>query len=454
MMRNLDFNHSKYIIRQEYFGGLLIDRNTLEKYEITKYDTTFFLLLSAFDEDGAVNIVNQYYNVSYRPKLEVFEKMGCFISCDSIRHNAKSVKSILSKQARIAKKNYLSAPISLTIYPTVNCNLRCPFCFAKKRLSQNSLDFSHMMWKKIIDPFISAGAASISILGGEPSLYHDIINLLKMLDQYNLILTMTSNGQEWSDALIDTTINLKNLTPVFSMQAPDDTNSSYMSDFYDINKTAKLIRHLTRGGKSCTINSVYLNQPLEVIKGLVDFCAAEGVIRLSVSLNQQIDRNGRDISCINALREDVLEYIYKMKYKVDFKTEGCMLYSSHIELERTWIESELQKKIFGCQCGNTNIEILNNGDVYSCGSFIAQGIISGNVVKEHPLSVWNSSTELNRLRGYLCKDIICLKCNLYTMCKGGCPSVIMGSHLDIAKSGDPRCQIHRHIKERSNTNVI
>lgn len=58
-----------------------------------------------------------------------------------------------------------------------------------------------------------------SILGGEPSLYYDIIPLIKGINELGIRFTMTTNAQNWSDELIETAILANNLTPIVSLEA-------------------------------------------------------------------------------------------------------------------------------------------------------------------------------------------------------------------------------------------
>lgn len=94
---------------------------------------------------------------------------------------------------------HLRAPIELTIYPTFKCGLDCDFCFLGKARSIHRKEYGYEYWMELVKSVVENGATSVSILGGEPSLYYDLIPLLTELDKLGIRISMTTNGQTWSD---------------------------------------------------------------------------------------------------------------------------------------------------------------------------------------------------------------------------------------------------------------
>lgn len=88
--------------------------------------------------------------------------------------NAESYKKILLEaKSKSIKDNQKQIPY-IVIAPTMNCNLKCPYCFVKNQLK------NQVIKKEIIDKIIEyigfqGGYFSIDWFGGEPSLAPDMI---------------------------------------------------------------------------------------------------------------------------------------------------------------------------------------------------------------------------------------------------------------------------------------
>lgn len=75
---------------------------------------------------------------------------------------------------------------------TRQCNMKCMYCNIQNTIRK---DLSFDEWKKAIDIIKRLGANEIIILGGEPSLYSNIIDLIKYITkEANLICSLTTNA--------------------------------------------------------------------------------------------------------------------------------------------------------------------------------------------------------------------------------------------------------------------
>ena len=68
------------------------------------------------------------------------------------------------------------------------------------------------------------GVLSVSILGGEPSLYYDIDRLLLKCEELELNTVITTNGLMWREQTKEIVCSSKYITPVVSMQSLDNLN--------------------------------------------------------------------------------------------------------------------------------------------------------------------------------------------------------------------------------------
>ncbi len=86
---------------------------------------------------------------------------------------------------------------SIVIKPELRCNANCSFCNSRLELHKRaskapvvSLD----MWKETIDDAVHLGAKSVSISGGEPTLYKDLPELIRTIKSYGIMAILNSNG--------------------------------------------------------------------------------------------------------------------------------------------------------------------------------------------------------------------------------------------------------------------
>ena len=77
-------------------------------------------------------------------------------------------------------------------FPTLRCNSACHFCFNRKVPMTGDLRIND--FEQILTVLKDAGIRQIDILGGEPTLYTGLIQLMDMIKKFQLKATMSSNG--------------------------------------------------------------------------------------------------------------------------------------------------------------------------------------------------------------------------------------------------------------------
>ena len=121
---------------------------------------------------------------------------------------------------------------TLQIFITNKCNLRCTGCFARNVMGEREQDISLEEYRKVVWDFVNKGGRQINLLGGEPLLHFDLIELLKINKDHNLKTTIYTNG---------------------SMLDP-----YYLSDFQDVKLRVSIYSYQGKN-KSCL--SIPINAP-------------------------------------------------------------------------------------------------------------------------------------------------------------------------------------------------
>ena len=75
---------------------------------------------------------------------------------------------------------------------TERCNKNCPFCFSKEK--DQPADSSLPEIKNSLVKLKEAGATSIGVMGGEPLLREDIIDVMKLMKEMNFEVILSTNA--------------------------------------------------------------------------------------------------------------------------------------------------------------------------------------------------------------------------------------------------------------------
>jgi len=85
--------------------------------------------------------------------------------------------------------------LSMEIEFSLRCNFKCPYCY----IPQNSFFEKELSTAEIKDTILQAkglGVKKIIILGGEPTLYPDILDMIRFIRNQNIEVEMFTNGSK------------------------------------------------------------------------------------------------------------------------------------------------------------------------------------------------------------------------------------------------------------------
>lgn len=86
---------------------------------------------------------------------------------------------------------------ALNLILTTSCVRACPYCFARHAMATTAESGSIMSWENLVHAASfarSSGLRSLSLLGGEPSLHPDFVDMLAFLLDFGLELTVFTCG--------------------------------------------------------------------------------------------------------------------------------------------------------------------------------------------------------------------------------------------------------------------
>lgn len=103
------------------------------------------------------------------------------------------------------KKN-IGEALYITWYLTDVCNLNCFFCSAKALCGKKSVKYKNTM--KIAEKIASSSCLYVSILGGEPTLCEDLLNIVKLFNAKHIFTEIVSNGFGIDDKFVSELLRL------------------------------------------------------------------------------------------------------------------------------------------------------------------------------------------------------------------------------------------------------
>lgn len=128
-----------------------------------------------------------------------------------------------------------------TTWLTLNrsCNLRCEWCYAKNTEFDTSQNMSLEDAKRVVDFCKEADVDHITLIGGEPTMYKDLLEIAKYINSNGLKSVLVTNGvllanKEYLEKLIDVGID------IFSVSLKGETQEIF-KDITGVDKFNKVL---------------------------------------------------------------------------------------------------------------------------------------------------------------------------------------------------------------------
>ena len=210
--------------------------------------------------------------------------------------------------------NVLDRYRKLEIYPGYSCSRSCRFCFVSR---EDRIQYArHMPLRKLCETVYKAyqgGTRSLSVLGGEPTLYDNLLELLAFARRIGYLSTVLfSNGFRLSDKeyvkkLADVRVRAVHLNlPSHEAEAFDYLTRSKNG----LGKAIKAIENLTEYKIPVTAVCVINRHNYRKLPEYADFCMRHGVsffmlhyTKLMGCLNPDLPENKENLDIVISMSE-------------------------------------------------------------------------------------------------------------------------------------------------------
>lgn len=362
---NYDIN-----IREEVFGGTLMDVKTGKRVYITKKELK--------------NILNN----------NIFPKDLQYLNKDNL--NIKFTK--LTKKIG----NMFSFFDIVYLELTRACNLKCIHCLNNSGIKQKD-ELTKEGLLKLIKNFSSHGVQEIRFTGGEPLLFNGIYDLIKFATEEGICTSLGTNGtlvtKEVAKKLKES--GLKKV--VVSIDGNKKTHDKIRGR-KNYQKAMHGLKYLQKNGINVRINSVIMKSNMEDVIKLAKKMSRK---KITIFIRRFISSGRGKHLENNMLNKKDYDYVRnKLQKELTKKTYVNGHYLRNDEGVNPRIK--LPFVIRGCKAGQRAITILPNGDINLCGFLAAQDFPKVGNIKEIDdfLNFWitiNKNDYLLNLRNNLDK---------------------------------------------------
>lgn len=336
---NYDIN-----IREEVFGGTLMDVKTGKRVYITKKELKNILNNNIFPKD-----------------LEYLKK-------DNL--NIKFTK--LTKKV----ENMFSFFDIVYLELTRACNLKCIHCLNNSGIKQKD-ELTKEDLLKLIKNFSSHGVQEIRFTGGEPLLFNGIYDLIKFATEEGICTSLGTNGtlvtKEVAKKLKES--GLKKV--VVSIDGNKKIHDKIRGK-KNYQKAMNGLKYLQKNGINVRVNSVIMKSNMDDVIKLAKKMSRK---KITIFIRRFIS-SGRGKHLENNMlnKKDYAYVRNKLQKELTKKTYVNGHYLRNDEGVNSRIK--LPFEIRGCKAGQRAITILPNGDVNLCGFLAAQDFPKVGNIKE------------------------------------------------------------------------
>jgi len=310
------------------------------------------------------------------------------------------------------------------------CNFKCPWCYMKSEWDKKEeMDFS--LACKIIDFLDEGNVKNIILLGGEPTLYSRIFDVIEYIKNKKMFSALVSNGVKFSDISFAKKIIMAGVN-IINFSAKGGNNEQYKRVTKASNGYTEMIqgyKNVHKLGKdvsfSVTIAGELVDNIEEVINNLVD----DGVEGISISLGTPVI-DGNKLSGDSIPNPITLAKAYERAY--DVLSKRGIIFSFYNTIPLCLISKRVREKVVNAErainyCNVSQGKGLNfnyKGEIIPCNHFTSHSLCKfGKDFKTFSefMKLWESPKMTCFRKG--CSRFPtkkCSKCSDWDKCGGGC----------------------------------
>lgn len=331
-------------------------------------------------------------------------------------------------------------------YITDKCNLQCKHCYSGigSSIGNEELNFSECeeVINQIKELKENYHITRVGLLGGEPLIRKDILDIIRLLSQVDVDVNLGTNGtlitNEIAVKLKDTGVSFVQV----SLEGPNEEVNDKIRGKGNFRKANEGLKHLIGTGIKTGIMMTVSKHNINYIREMIEFSLQIGV--KSIAFNRFIPigrgKSMHNLTLSNYEFKQMLETLIDEK----IKNKNIMIHCEDPLFYLNYYAGTLNLNYAkgGCSAGISVIAVLPDGSIYPCRKL---PIVLGNIRENKISSILTKEDNfvLNTLRMREQLKGKCGICKKKFIC-GGCRAMAYALTGDYMGE-DPHCVISTEV---------
>ncbi len=316
---------------------------------------------------------------------------------------------------------------AIYFYLTEGCNLRCRHCWIDPKFQRHENEYSALdvkLFRSIIDQGKALGLSSVMLTGGEPFLHPQIVDIIDMVRDERLALTITTNGVLCSPGLARRVAACRNPFVSVSLDGAHPQTHEWVrgveGSFRDAIRGAG---NLVAAGIRPQITMSIMRQNFGEMEALVHLAESIGASAVKFNLVYPIARGEKVHEAGQALTiEEMVELGSWVGNTLSKNAKIPLFYDQPVAFRPLGDIFSHKGNCGICHVLGT-IGVLPDGTYALCGiGTTVPDLVFGHSAREALSGVWRNTPVLKELRvGFPHRlEGICGECVMNGICRGGC----------------------------------
>lgn len=303
----------------------------------------------------------------------------------------------------IAKAYELCVPLFVTIELTLRCNLRCKHCYnfdretpMPKEATGRELTPPEIL--RILDDLAEAGCLEVSFSGGEALLHPHLDDFVRHARTRQFAVRVKSNGMLLTPERVARLVEAGVYAIDISLYgASAETHDAFTMLKGSFERTLAGAREAVAAGLHVQLSFCLTKHNADEIEAMIALADSLGA-RHTIDPQITARYDGTTSSMDHRVDRETLDRVYRGPLFSALGGPMCVP------------DKEVQ-----CSCARTVAGITASGDVYPC---IGAPVKSGNLREQSFKTIWETSPELNKIRGLTLDDFAsCKPCPQRAFCR-------------------------------------
>lgn len=348
----------------------------------------------------------------------------------------------------IALKNKirLDSPTIVGFDVTSRCNLKCAHCFHSNRDAKDEITLDEIV--VVLDELVKLNTYQTYIMGGEPFVRDDILNIIEEIKKRKMTISVNTNGTLITEEIALNLSKLLDRKTDWIQISLDGSNEETMAEMRGkgvFQNVIECIKMLKRNNIVVRVNMVVSDTNIDQMDEVVLLCNELNVDRLSV--NPMFPYNGTDVLPMPKIEEVAFKFDKALESYEN--CEGLILQQDpvYIPYRNKLLNQYYQNNIkelthLNCRAGIYSCEIDPEGNVYPCTFMHRDEFLAGNIRNQSIIDIWKDDSRWTTILDRDLNSTKCTKCEFIDVCKGGCIAASFNEFGTI-NNLDPRCEESR-----------